>query len=588
MALRKLGPYEIQEVLGSGGMGTVYRGVQEGTGKEVAVKVLSPSLLPNDSFRDRFDSEIKSLEKLRHSRIVELYGFGEQDGQLFYAMELVRGSSLQEELAAGRRFNWREVIRIGIDVCGALKHAHDHGVIHRDIKPANLILDQGDQIRLTDFGIAKLFGSTSQTVDGGVLGTADYMAPEQAEGLTATQRSDIYSLGAVLYTLLAGRPPFQGTSLPEVIHKVRFEPPLPVRRLAPETPAELEELLDQLLAKDPRQRIPTALALSKRLTAMEHALSLDPSSKPETEQSTADAEDQQQALEAAAELADMETAAALPSSFEHEATHHASISIVESEQVPAETSAIRPHSNRYTAVDEDYRKRLGTGEESVETRFEVWTKWLSLIGLLAGGAALIWFFARTPSADQMFINIQAAVESGIDEELIANEDEMQKFLREFPDEPRREQITDWLADVKLALLNRRLERISRSPITPHNVRPIEQLLVKAIRTETNNQASAARQLQGVLALFSAGKPLSDEDRLCVTLAQRRLQQLKQAASGNQEQQLILVVERLKIAAKVARDDPKTARRIRQGIIDLYQEDLWAQEYVNEARQLLAD
>jgi hypothetical protein len=188
----------------------------------------------------------------------------------------------------------------------------------------------------------------------------------------------------------------------------------------------------------------------------------------------------------------------------------------------------------------------------------------------------------------MFINIQATVESGVDEELIANEDEMQKFLREFPDEPRREQITDWLADVKLALLNRRLERISRSPITPHNVRPIEQLLVKAIRTETNNQASAARQLQGVLALFSAGKPLSDEDQLCVTLAQRRLQQLKQAASGNQEQQLILVVERLKIAAKVARDDPKTARRIRQGIIDLYQEDLWAQEYVNEARQLLTD
>jgi hypothetical protein len=322
--------------------------------------------------------------------------------------------------------------------------------------------------------------------------------------------------------------------------------------------------------------------------AIEHALSLDPTSKPETEPSTADAEDQQQALEAAAELADMETAAALPSSFEHEATHHASISIVESEQVPTETSAIRPHSNRYTAVDEDYRKRLGTGEESVETRLEVWTKWLSLIGLLAGGAALIWFFARTPSADQMFINIQAAVESGIDEELIANEDEMQKFLREFPDEPRREQITDWLADVKLALLNRRLERISRSPITPHNVRPIEQLLVKAIRTETNNQASAARQLQGVLALFSAGKPLSDEDQLCVTLAQRRLQQLKQAASGNQEQQRILVVERLKIAAKVARDDPKTARQIRQGIIDLYQEDLWAQEYVNEARQLLAD
>ena len=213
-------------------------------------------------------------------------------------------------------------------------------------------------------------------------------------------------------------------------------------------------------------------------------------------------------------------------------------------------------------------------------------KWLSLIGLLAGGAALIWFLTRPPSADQMFINIQSAVESGTDEELIANEDEMQKFLRQFPDEPRRGQVTNWLADVKLARLNGRLERISRSSIPSRNVRPIEQLLVKAIRTETTNQASAARQLQGILALFSAGKPLSEEDQRCVTLAQRRLLQLKRAANDDQQQQRVLVVERLEIATDIAKDDPETAHRIWQGIIDLYQEELWAQEFVNEARRLL--
>ncbi len=586
MTLRKLGPYEIHEVLGSGGMGTVYRGVQEGTGKEVAVKVLSPSLMLDESFRDRFAAEIKSLEKLRHSRIVELYGFGEQDGTLFYAMELVGGSSLQEEIAAGRRFGWREVIQIGIDVCGALKHAHDHGVIHRDIKPANLLLDHHEQVRLTDFGIAKLFGSTSQTVDGGVLGTADYMSPEQAEGQTVTPRSDIYSLGAVLYTLLAGRPPFQGKSLPEVVHKVRFEPPLPVRRFAPEAPGEIEDLLEQLLAKDPQQRTPTALALSKRLQAIVDALTLDSAGdagggmNPERMES---AEEQQSA--AAEELAGRETAVVAPNVFEHEATGEASISIVETTQAAANVAARRPSVNHYTAVDEDYRRRLGTADEPGETSYEFWSKWLALLGLLVGGAALIWYAARPPSADELFASIQNVMESGADDERIANEGQLRQFLRRFPDEPRREQVANWLADVDLARFGRRLERISRSSMMPGNVRPIEHLLIKAIRTETTDQVKATRQLQSLVALYPDSGQLSKEDQQCLALARRRLLRLTEVSLDGQEQDRELIDERLRFAADIAKQDPVTAGRIRQGIIDLYQDELWAQEYVDEARRL---
>jgi serine/threonine-protein kinase len=270
-----MGPYRLDKVLGRGGMGAVYAAVNEATGERAAVKVLNPVLADDLNFRERFKSEVETLKKLLHPGIVRLFAYGEQDDYLFYVMELVEGRSLQDELIAGRRFNWREVVRVGIDVAGALKHAHDRGVIHRDLKPANLLIDSYDHVKLTDFGIAKLYGGTNLTADGGVLGTADYMAPEQAEGKQITARCDLYSLGSVLYALLTGRPPFAGKSLPEVIQGLRFERAIPLRRLNPDVPEEFEKIITQLLEKDPQKRIPTAVALMHRLKAMEHALSLE-------------------------------------------------------------------------------------------------------------------------------------------------------------------------------------------------------------------------------------------------------------------------------------------------------------------------
>jgi serine/threonine protein kinase len=275
MALEKLGPYRLESLLGHGGMGTVYVGIEESTGQRVAVKALSSGFIGDRSFRERFVTEIETLKTLHHPNIVELYGYGEQDGQMFYGMELVEGRSLQEELNSGRRFGWRDVARLGVQICRALKHAHDHGVIHRDLKPANLLLTADDQIKLLDFGIAKLFGSTQLTVAGGVIGTADYMAPEQAAGRPVSARTDLYSLGAVMYCLLAGRPPFHAKTLPEVIHALRYEEPRPIRRLVPEVPLEFEQILSQLLEKDPERRIATPRQLANRLKAMDLALSLD-------------------------------------------------------------------------------------------------------------------------------------------------------------------------------------------------------------------------------------------------------------------------------------------------------------------------
>jgi serine/threonine protein kinase len=266
--LKRLGPFRIEKRIGRGGMGTVYAAVHDETGERVAVKVLTATVSEESHLRLRFATEIESLKTLRHPNIVRLIGDGFQDGQPYYVMELVDGCSLQDELNAGRRYAWHEVVQIGIQVCLALKHAHDHGIIHRDLKPANLLRAADQRIKLTDFGIAKWFGADQLTAAGSVVGTADFMAPEQAERLAATYRSDLYSLGAVLFTLLTLRTPFSSESLPRVIYKLCHEPAPRVRTLAPQTPLELEQIVDQLLQKDPAARIPTALAVANRLRAL--------------------------------------------------------------------------------------------------------------------------------------------------------------------------------------------------------------------------------------------------------------------------------------------------------------------------------
>ena len=147
-----LGPYRLGEILGRGGMGSVYQGVHEKSGEKVAVKLISPEVADEMRFRRRFDAEIETLKRLRHDGIVRLIGYGEEEGQLFYSMELVEGEPLQKRIRRLKRLDWKSTIDISIQICAALKHAHDIGVIHRDLKPANLLLTQDDTVKLVDFG----------------------------------------------------------------------------------------------------------------------------------------------------------------------------------------------------------------------------------------------------------------------------------------------------------------------------------------------------------------------------------------------------------------------------------------------------
>src|SRR5262249_36701303 len=188
--------------------------------------VLAVELATEIGFLQRFQREIEILRKLEHPNIVRFYESGQQDVHYWFAMEYVDGPSYQTILGQRNRLPWADVLALALQVAPALKHAHDRGVIHRDPKPSNLLIPlpqpgKPPLVKLTDFGIASLFASKHLTVTGGVVGTAEYLSPEQAAGKPVTRRSDLYSLGVVLYTLVTGRPPFEGDPL-DLLHKHRF------------------------------------------------------------------------------------------------------------------------------------------------------------------------------------------------------------------------------------------------------------------------------------------------------------------------------------------------------------------------------
>lgn len=265
MEIERIGPYVIDHKIGSGGMGTVYLAQHAETGRDVAVKVLPPALAREEGFVARFEREIESLQKLINPQIVRLLDSGVENSTYYYAMEYVEGETLTDRLRREKRLPWRDVVHLSLQICSALKSAHDAGIVHRDLKPSNLLIDKDNNIKLTDFGVAQVFAAGRLTMPGGIIGTAEYMSPEQAHGRRATKKSDLYSLGAVMYTMLTGRPPFVEKTTLEVIQKHKYGTFDRPSRYVEGIPRRLEETVCQLLDKDPDKRFPDALVLSRRL-----------------------------------------------------------------------------------------------------------------------------------------------------------------------------------------------------------------------------------------------------------------------------------------------------------------------------------
>src|ERR1700722_19797677 len=271
----KLGPYEIQSLLGAGGMGEVYRARDTRLDRTVAVKILGPGLAGTPEVRQRFEREARAVSSLNHPHICALYDIGNQDGIEYLVMEYLEGETLAARIAKGP-LPCAELLRFASQIADALDKAHRQGIVHRDLKPGNVMLTKTGA-KLLDFGLAKggeiLQGdmgssptvSRNLTTEGTIVGTMQYMSPEQLEGKEADARSDIFSFGGVLYEMATGKKAFEAKSQASLIAAILKEDPRPMRELQPLAPSLLESIVKSCLAKDPDERPQSAHDLKLEL-----------------------------------------------------------------------------------------------------------------------------------------------------------------------------------------------------------------------------------------------------------------------------------------------------------------------------------
>ena len=623
----QLGPYEIAKPIGRGGMGTVYEAVDHGTGRSVAVKTLAAHLGDDPGLRKRFAAEIETLKSLQHPCIVQLLAFGEEDGQPYFAMELVRGRSLEQVLRSGRTFDWRETVGIAIDITRALKSAHDHGVVHRDLKPANLLFPEEPSadaaVKLADFGIARLFGSSCHTMAGTIVGTAEYMAPEQATGGPVDHRVDLYALGLVIYAMLTGRPPFHGGEATDIIRRQRTEAPPRVSTRVAGIPTELDALIERLLAKEPAKRPASALAVGRMLASIATEVGAMPpepavpASDPGITLGPADAIDLAAPTQDGARV---ETAASDPNVI---AVNPASDSVradVQTMPMPttpqapspglpqrvtvsaAAAGSPHPRVNRFTTLEELHR--TSREEAGARARQEFVLRSIAAASILALVVGAAYVLLRPPTADELHTRIRAIADAA-NADLRDARSLIERFLERHGDDSRAAAIRELDRTLDLDILEKRARR-RRSD--DDEMSPLEREYRAAMAREDESPLACVAALEAVLTLHEsdpqtatslpATAPPESQPALWLALVQRQIDRLEPQADREREQDVARAATVLAEAATLAveaesADDPAVTsrllerrRELLEGLVEIYASRPHVTEAVAEARSLL--
>lgn len=611
MEITQVGPWEIGKKLGAGGMGTVYLGTHKETGKQAAVKVLPASLAREEGFVERFKREIASMEQLKSPHIVEFFESGNDGDTYYYAMEYVDGETLTSRLKRDKRMPWPEVIDLCLQICRALKAAHNSGIIHRDLKPSNLMIASDGSVKLTDFGVAQVFASQKLTVTGGIVGTAEYMSPEQAKGQRATKKSDLYSLGAVMYVMLTGRPPFSGKSSLDVIHKHQFgvfdRPGL----YATDMPRQLEEIVCKLLEKEPDNRFPDSYVLSLRLAEVQKRYAWQNAQQAAASgsaaPSTANIADSTEAGGHARVDEDLPLAPtvlipdAMGQSVPLGATIPTPAAPVASSHSPALGATMTSSASQRAATDSDATRHLAAPSQGPGTIMrnlmrkalseqqdggvigrafdKTWVQLAALFLLVAGG--VWWFRTRDLTAEEYLSKVTAIANK--DGATLAEIGEAREYLDKALQQDRtREKEVEVLKDRFNVLEMRNNLKRSRNKNEVAKASEPKRLLKLAHQYSTvGDYAQAIRKLRALVALTRNQPEFHDIYTTANEMLNALLDERAERASSNW---LPTALSRADKLHEQGQTDEAIA--LWQAIVELYADDSDAVDQVNQARARL--
>jgi serine/threonine-protein kinase len=496
----KLGSFRLDEVLGSGAMGVVFRGTHETTGRPVAVKIVHAELNQKGKVFDRFEREAEILKQFRHPNIVRWLAWGRFKGTSYFAMEYVDGITLEKLLQDRGELPWREVVDLGIQLCEALQYAHELNVVHRDLKPSNLMITADGTLKLTDFGIAKDLDRTTQlTAPGRTLGTAAYMAPEQIRGTPAvSHKTDLYALGVLLYQMLTGKPPFEGASAVVLMHCHLNEPPPRPSARVEQMPKELDDLVVALMAKAPADRPWDATAVGqvlKDLKARDQAGKSIPMVWPEPG-----------------------SAKSLPS------------------RAPVGVSPTRS-SRKKTRESAQLMEPGWLNRNVLETA--------GLIVLLAAIGGFIGYWLWPPSSE--YLHRQAALlmqSSHRSDWITAQEDYVEPLERRFPDHPYKDEIKRWHERIELDEAEGRARSLSspvKTPFSePHTNGENKYVTFDTLASKAEQEGSEVGAMNYWQEMARVLKADDREERKWTLLAHKRAAELESRIRGRRE----FVIEQL--------------------------------------------